>query len=185
MLEHHGRPSKMGVQPGGTRYVAFGALDGPGAIVGAIDAYAPGGRSRSYTNEAPIPGPLLSCTSAPLPARHDASGLEPAMSRGSRPCQPGEANMDERLQSTPFLQRPGYHESSLVAVPAMSGEGAQGASVPRIARRGCWPRRAWGEKGASPTAKGPPRPESKWAARTPPLTWPRDRGRGKGPRLRL
>ena len=58
--------------------------------------------------------------------------------------------MDERLQSTPFLQRPGYHESSLVAVPARPGEGAQGASVPRIARRGCWPRRAWGEKGASP-----------------------------------
>ena len=179
---------KWGVQPGGTRHVAFGALDGPGAIVGAIDAYAPGGRNRSYTKEAPIPGPLLSCTSAPLPARHDASGLEPAMSRGSRPCQPGEANMDERLQSTPFLQRPGYHESSLVAVPAMSGEGAQGASVPRIARRGCWPRRAWVKTGASPgpeLQRPAPAGNQKLGSSHFPLTWPRDRGRGKGPRLRL
>ena len=110
--------------------MAFGALDGPGAIVGAIGAYAPGGRNRSYTKEAPIPGPLLPCTSALLPARHDASGLEPAMSRGSRPCQPGEANMDERLQSTPFLQRPGYHESRSWQCRQCLGKGPKERAFP-------------------------------------------------------
>ena len=128
--------------------MAFGALDKPGAILGAIDAYAPGRRNRSYTREALIPGPLLSCTSALLPARHGLCRMELAMSRGCRPCSPGRLTQT-RGSSPPLFSS--VRNTTSGNCDSWQGKqclvkGPKERAHPKImAHRSCWPRQASGK----------------------------------------
>ena len=127
--------------------MAFGALDKPGAILGAIDAYAPGRGNRSYTREALIPGPLLSCTSALLPARHGLCRMELAMSRGCRPCSPGRLTQT-RGSSPPLFSS--IRNTTSGNCDSWQGKqclvkGPKERTHPKImAHRSCWPRQASG-----------------------------------------
>ena len=114
----------------------------------------------------------LLAASRPIPARRDWRLLGATSARfvqalwGECPDEPPEST------PTPHRSPSQGHAEDMVA-------GAQQACVPLIARRWCWPRRAWGKY-----EKARPGQNHKWAVQTPLLTWPRNGGRRGGPRAR-
>ena len=141
---------------------------------GGLDGLA--SSSSHYTCE------KLLAASRPIPARRDWRLL------GATSARFDQALWGECLAEPPE-STPTPHRSPSLGLAEDTVAGAQQACAPQIARRWCWPRRAWVETGASPgpeLQKARPGQNQKIGL----LILPPSLGRaiaagGKGPRLRL